>query len=68
MQKILIFLIRIYQKAISPHLRTECKFHPSCSEYAVLSINKYGALKGSLKTILRLIRCTPFSRGGMDLP
>ncbi|MDR0678116.1 MAG: membrane protein insertion efficiency factor YidD [Holosporaceae bacterium] len=68
MQKILVFLIRIYQKVISFHLRVRCKFYPSCSEYAIISINKYGFLKGCSKTVLRLIRCNPFSKGGVDFP
>ncbi|MDR2158240.1 MAG: membrane protein insertion efficiency factor YidD [Holosporaceae bacterium] len=68
MQKFLIFLIRVYKVAISPHIKSQCKFYPTCSDYAEASIKKYGFLHGSLKIILRLLRCNPFSRGGVDFP
>ncbi|MDR1235915.1 MAG: membrane protein insertion efficiency factor YidD [Holosporaceae bacterium] len=68
MQRILIFLIRIYQNAVSPYLRAQCKFYPTCSEYAILSLKKYGSFRGLMKTIVRLLRCNPFSRGGIDFP
>ncbi|MDR1983122.1 MAG: membrane protein insertion efficiency factor YidD [Holosporaceae bacterium] len=68
MQTILIFLIRIYQKTISSYWKTSCKFYPSCSEYAIISINKYGSFRGCLKTVFRLLRCNPFSNGGIDFP
>ena len=47
---------------------TTCKFHPSCSEYAELAVRKYGVVKGSLKTIGRIVRCNPFASGGVDYP
>ncbi|MDR0632492.1 MAG: membrane protein insertion efficiency factor YidD [Holosporaceae bacterium] len=68
MQKILIFLIHVYKNTISCHLKSQCKFYPTCSEYAVLSIRKYGLLRGCLKMIGRLLRCNPFSNGGVDFP
>ncbi|MBI2674360.1 MAG: membrane protein insertion efficiency factor YidD [Candidatus Yanofskybacteria bacterium] len=47
---------------------TDCKYHPSCSDYAVEAINKHGALKGSTKSLLRILKCSPFSKGGIDQP
>ncbi|MDR2107510.1 MAG: membrane protein insertion efficiency factor YidD [Holosporaceae bacterium] len=66
--QIMISLIRIYQKILSPHLRSRCRFYPSCSEYAVSAIRKYGPVKGLLKAAFRLLRCNPFSKGGTDFP
>ncbi|MDR2645791.1 MAG: membrane protein insertion efficiency factor YidD [Holosporaceae bacterium] len=68
MQKLLSLLIRIYQKTLSCYLKSQCKFYPTCSEYALLSIRKYGALRGSLKAVSRLARCNPFFRGNVDFP
>lgn len=68
MQKVLIDLLLFYQKAISPHLKCTCKYYPTCSEYSILAINKFGCLKGIIKTAYRLIRCNPFSSGGIDFP
>ena len=69
MKKILIKLIEWYQKNISPWLDSKnikCKFYPSCSEYTKQAIEKYGAFKGSMLGILRILRCNPFSKGGYD--
>ncbi|PIT88559.1 MAG: membrane protein insertion efficiency factor YidD [Candidatus Magasanikbacteria bacterium CG10_big_fil_rev_8_21_14_0_10_36_32] len=71
-----LFLIRLYQKTFSPdHGFTKtifphgyCKFHPSCSEYGYQAIHKYGILVGFLKTGWRILRCNPWSKGGIDLP
>ena len=68
MKSVLIFIIRVYQKCISPIKRPCCRFYPSCSEYAVLAIKKYGIFKGSIKAIFRILRCNPFSKGGIDYP
>jgi len=68
MQKFLIATLRFYQKAISPHLKYSCKYFPTCSEYSVQAVQKYGCFKGILKTIWRLLRCNPLSRGGTDFP
>lgn len=66
MKKLLIKMIEIYQiTPLSTHSR--CKFTPTCSEYGILAIEKYGAFKGTLLTIKRIIRCNPFSKGGIDL-
>ncbi|MFC1728848.1 membrane protein insertion efficiency factor YidD [candidate division KSB1 bacterium] len=62
MKSVFIFIVRIYQLAISPLFPPVCRFEPSCSEYAVQAIEKYGVLRGSLKALRRLLRCHPFSK------
>ncbi len=66
MKKLLITLIKWYRKYISPMKRTKCPYIPSCSEYGLEAIEKYGAIKGSLLAIWRILRCNPFSKGGYD--
>ena len=69
MKKILISIINWYQKHISLWLDSKnikCKFYPTCSEYTKQAIEKYGAFKGSIKGIWRILRCNPFSKGGYD--
>ncbi|MDP9425019.1 MAG: membrane protein insertion efficiency factor YidD [Actinomycetota bacterium] len=58
--------IRLYQKVISPMLPNSCRFYPSCSQYTVQAIRKYGAFKGTLMGSWRIMRCNPFSKGGFD--
>lgn len=65
MKKILIKLIKMYQATpLSTH--SNCKYIPSCSNYAIDAINKYGVFKGSLLSVWRILRCNPFSKGGID--
>jgi hypothetical protein len=64
----LILLIRIYQSIVSPLLGPVCRFHPSCSRYAVACLELHGAAKGSWLTVRRLLRCHPFHPGGYDPP
>jgi len=66
MRRILIFLIRGYKKLISPMLPPSCRFYPTCSEYSIQALEKYGAIKGSAKSIWRILRCNPFNKGGYD--
>jgi uncharacterized protein len=66
MRKVLILIIRGYKKVISPLLPPSCRFYPSCSTYAIQSLEKYGILKGSIKAIYRILRCNPFNKGGYD--
>lgn len=66
MKKILIQMIKLYRKYISPMKSTKCPYYPSCSEYGLEAINKHGALKGSALAAWRIIRCNPFSKGGYD--
>jgi putative membrane protein insertion efficiency factor len=67
-RSVLIGAVRLYQKILSPYMGGNCRFYPSCSEYAILAIRKNGAVRGSVKTAWRLLRCNPFSKGGIDYP
>ena len=58
--------IRLYQRFISPGLPARCKYHPSCSSYAVEAVRSYGVLRGSVLAAWRLLRCNPLSSGGID--
>lgn len=69
MKRILIFLIDLYKKIISPifeYLGVHCKYYPTCSQYMKQAIEKYGAIKGVFLGIKRILRCNPFSKGGYD--
>ncbi|MBQ9989420.1 MAG: membrane protein insertion efficiency factor YidD [Lachnospiraceae bacterium] len=66
MKKICIWLIKVYKKYVSPMKGTKCPYFPSCSEYGLEAVEKYGAFKGSLLAAWRIIRCNPFSKGGYD--
>jgi len=66
LRTLFISIIKIYQKIISPLFPPSCKYYPSCSEYSVEAINKFGVIKGSVKTVWRILRCNPFSKGGFD--
>lgn len=61
-----IGLVRMYQKFLSPMLPPSCRFTPSCSQYTIEAIRKYGLLRGLLMGGWRVLRCNPFSRGGED--
>ncbi len=61
-----IYLIKLYQKCISPSLGRRCIYYPSCSEYTKLAVDKYGIIKGNILGIIRILKCNPFSRGGVD--
>ena len=62
----LVAPIRLYQRTISPALPARCKYHPSCSEYAVQAVRRYGVLRGVVLAGWRLLRCNPWSHGGVD--
>jgi len=66
MKYIFIFLIKIYQRTLSRVMPSSCRFYPSCSEYGVQAIQKYGFFKGGWMTIKRIGRCQPFHPGGYD--
>lgn len=66
MKFILIYFIKFYQFFISPWLGNNCKYYPTCSSYGIESIKTYGAFKGILLTLYRVLRCNPFSKGGYD--
>ena len=66
MKKLLLKLIDIYQ-SIPFHSHSQCKFYPSCSNYAKEAITEYGAFKGTFLSLKRILKCNPFSKGGVDL-
>ena len=66
MKRVLLFLIRFYQRAISPHFPAVCRFTPTCSAYAAEAIQRFGAIKGTWLSIRRIIRCRPGGGHGHD--
>jgi putative membrane protein insertion efficiency factor len=66
MKQVALFLIKVYKSFISPVLPPSCRFQPSCSTYAYQAIEIYGFIKGSFLALKRLLRCHPFSKGGID--
>ena len=68
MKKILLALIRFYQRNISPCFPARCRFRPTCSAYAIEAISKYGALKGGFLALRRFLRCHPFYKGDIYDP
>jgi putative membrane protein insertion efficiency factor len=65
---VLIVCVRFYQIFIGPLIGRHCRFEPSCSNYFIQAVNKYGAVRGSWKGLLRICRCHPFHPGGYDPP
>ena len=66
MARILMWMIRAYQVILSPFFGQQCRFYPTCSQYALEAINRHGAIVGSYYTIRRLMRCHPWHAGGHD--
>ena len=66
MRAVLVAPIRVYQRFISPALPRRCKYHPTCSAYAVQAIRTHGVLRGLVLAAWRLLRCNPWSHGGYD--
>ena len=66
MKKVLLAIIRFYQKALSPHLPASCRYQPTCSQYTITAIERFGALRGGFMGARRILRCNPFSKGGYD--
>lgn len=58
--------VRFYQRFVSPAIPQRCKYHPSCSQYAVTALRRYGILRGLVLAGWRLLRCNPWSHGGVD--
>lgn len=67
-KNLLTGIIKLYRKLISPVFPSSCRFYPSCSEYSINSIEKYGVFKGLILSIYRILRCNPFSKGGVNFP
>jgi len=75
MKALVIKFIKFYQKTLSPNhglnffgYLSGCRFYPSCSEYSIMAIDKFGFWKGASKSFLRILKCGPWMRGGVDLP
>ena len=65
-QHSVLALLRLYRWAISPLLPPACRYVPTCSEYAIDAVERYGAIRGAAMAVWRLLRCHPFTRGGFD--
>ncbi len=68
MKAVVLAPLRFYRRFISPALGPRCKYHPTCSAYAVQAIERYGILRGLVLATWRVLRCNPFSHGGYDPP
>ncbi len=66
MAKLAILIVRLYQYCISPFLGNSCRYYPSCSSYTLTAIERFGLLKGGYLGLRRLLRCHPWSEGGID--
>ncbi|MEG1657945.1 MAG: membrane protein insertion efficiency factor YidD [Oscillibacter sp.] len=66
MKKVLIALVKFYRAAISPYCSPCCRYLPTCSQYALEALEKYGAVKGGYLAFRRVLRCNPFHKGGYD--
>ena len=66
MKRMMISSLRFYKRKVSPLLPPACKYIPTCSEYAMTAIERYGAVKGTRLAVWRILRCNPFSKGGYD--
>ncbi len=60
-------LIRVYQLVVSPYLGNNCRFYPSCSNYAIEAIEKFGVLKGTKMAFFRILKCNPWGGSGVDM-
>jgi putative membrane protein insertion efficiency factor len=65
-QNVVLGLLRAYRGAVSPMLPPACRYVPTCSEYAMEAVERFGALRGSVMAVWRVLRCHPFTRGGVD--
>lgn len=66
MKYIFMLPVLIYKKVISPLFPARCKYYPTCSSYAVQSLKRFGVMRGSILAIWRILRCNPWSEGGID--
>ena len=66
MKKVFILLIKFYRKRISPMFPPSCRYYPTCSQYALTAIERYGAIKGGWMALKRIFRCNPYHEGGYD--
>ena len=68
LKKFVIKFLKGYQKFISPIYPPSCRYYPTCSQYSIEAVEKYGVAKGLLKAVWRVLRCNPFAKGGIDKP
>ena len=68
MRRLLVYLLELYKRRLSPLLPAACRFSPTCSEYARLALLRHGVVRGGAVAIGRIARCQPFCLGGIDLP
>ena len=68
MRGLVIAFLKLWRTFISPLYPPSCRYYPTCSEYAILSVQKHGAFRGTLKALWRVLRCNPWTKGGVDLP
>jgi len=66
--EVILLPVRFYRKFISPLKKPCCKYTPTCCVYTLIAVPKYGPLKGGFKSLWRILRCNPFSKGGIDEP
>ncbi len=66
MKGLLLAVIRFYRRCVSPHTPPSCRFQPTCSQYAVTAIERFGAWRGGWMALCRILRCNPFCKGGYD--
>ncbi|MDF2965289.1 MAG: hypothetical protein K0Q51_677 [Rickettsiaceae bacterium] len=66
LSRIIISFIRFYQICLSPLIYKTCRFYPTCSNYAIEAVKEYGGVKGTFKSIIRILKCHPFHPGGYD--
>lgn len=66
--RLLVGLVRLYQLVLSPHVGGGCRFTPTCSNYAIQALERYGALKGTILAVHRILRCNPWGGHGFDPP
>jgi len=65
-KRLLVALVTFYRRALSPHLPASCRYQPTCSQYALTALERFGALRGGWMAVKRILRCNPFSKGGYD--
>lgn len=66
MKALALSVLRLYKRWISPSFAPSCRYVPTCSEYAIEAVDRYGVLHGGMKAVWRLLRCHPFVKGGLD--
>ncbi len=66
MTRLILFLLALYKRLLSPLLGSRCRFHPSCADYARVAVARFGTLRGGMLALWRLLRCQPLCDGGLD--